>query len=164
MYILMRRIIVHALRAYGRRGPMSSDTWQTVLEKTHDAVREFARAELVALTRRVVHRLKRTKATGIYGEDYRHRSLWKEYCHEVQEGPNEALQSAWDDTLDSILSDLVQNTPRNTAMLLSILAAWELEEQDEATIVGTVWPDGIVQLLKERLAEEAGGGTAIFPL
>jgi hypothetical protein len=42
------------------------------------------------------------------------------------------------------------------------LAAWELEEQDEETIVGTVWLDGIVQLLKDRLAEEAGGGTAIF--
>ena len=67
--------------------PMSSDAWQTVLEKTHDAVREFARAELLALTRRAIHRLKRTKASGVYGEDYRHRSLWKEYWHEVQEGP-----------------------------------------------------------------------------
>jgi hypothetical protein len=61
---------------------MLSDAWQTVLEKTHDAVREFARAELLTLTRRAVHRLKRTKATGIYGEDCRYRSLWKEYCHE----------------------------------------------------------------------------------
>jgi hypothetical protein len=109
---------------------MSLDAWQTVLEKTHDAVREFARAELVVLTRRAVHRLKRTKASGIYGEDYRYRSLfWKEYCHEVQEGPYEALQSAWDDTLDTMLRELIQSTPRPTAMLLSILAAWELEEE-----------------------------------
>jgi hypothetical protein len=144
---------------------MSSDAWHTVLEKTHDAVCEFARAELLALTRRAVHRLKRTKASGIYGEDYRYRSLWKEYCHEVQEGPYEALQSAWDDTLDTMLRELIQSAPKPTAMLLSILAASELEEQDdEATIVGTVWLDGIVQLLKDRLAEEAGGGTAIFLL
>jgi hypothetical protein len=41
---------------------MLSDAWQTVLEKTHDAVREFARSELLALTWRAVHRLSTRSA------------------------------------------------------------------------------------------------------
>lgn len=136
---------------------MPDDRWQAVLEKTHDAVCDFARAELLALTRRAVHRLKRIKASGIYGEDHGHRSLWKEYCHEVNEGPHQALESAWDHTLRGILEELVNAVPRHTSMLLTILALCEFEDDANPEMVGSVWLDGIVSLLRNRLAEEAAG-------
>jgi hypothetical protein len=45
----------------------------------------YARAEFEALTRRVIYRLQRSKASGIFG-DYGYKTLWGEYCHEVQKG------------------------------------------------------------------------------
>lgn len=52
--------------------------------------------------RRIVHRLQRISATGIYGDDYSFRSLWDEFCHDQQNGPD-FDQDVWDDTLDALL-------------------------------------------------------------
>jgi integrase len=52
-----------------------------------DAVLDFATQSYEALVRKAIVRLQWIKATGIYGDDYGHKTLWDEYCHEVQFGP-----------------------------------------------------------------------------
>jgi hypothetical protein len=48
---------------------MCDDDWSTVLESTHEAVCTYARAEFEALTRKVIHRLRGAKASGVFGDD-----------------------------------------------------------------------------------------------
>ena len=135
---------------------MGSDEWQRSFENTHKAVCAFARIEIDGLKRRVIHRLQRIDASGIYGDDYAYKSLWDEYCHEVQEGPHDQLESAWKMTIEPLLDDVVERIPRHAAVLLSIFATWELGEEDDPDCVGSVWSDGLKRLLQGRLAEQAG--------
>ena len=53
---------------------MSDVNWRTELEDihledTHKAVRAYARTEFAGLTRKVIHRLQRIEASGIFGDD-----------------------------------------------------------------------------------------------
>jgi hypothetical protein len=63
---------------------MRDENWYTTLENTHEAVLVYAQIEFEGLSRRVIHRLQRINAAGIYGDDYAYKSLWDEWCHEVQ--------------------------------------------------------------------------------
>lgn len=94
------------------------------------AIRQFAQAEFEALARKAVFRLQRVKASGIYGGDFRHRTLWDEYCHEAQEGPHDLLEGAWSSTLDPVLAAVVASIPPHQAALLTIDARWEFSEVD----------------------------------
>lgn len=100
---------------------------------THTAVLGFADAAFAALARKTVFQLQRIKASGIYGDDFRHKTLWDEYCHEVQKGPYELLDDAWEMTLGRILEEVVTAVPRHEAVLLTIAAIWELDEPDPET-------------------------------
>src|SRR5262245_12814589 len=113
-----------------RHREMSDENWHLMLERTHKAIRDFARVEFEALTRKVIHRLQRIDASGIFGDEYVYKTLWNEYCHEVQEGPHEPLESAWDLTITAVLDDIVERAPSHTRVLLSLFAAWELDEDD----------------------------------
>jgi len=135
---------------------MANDDWHLVLESTHEAVRIFARIEVEALTRKVIHRLQRVHSSGIFGDDYIYKTLWDEYCHEAQNGPHELLENAWEMTIATVLDDVVEQVPRHSAVLLSIHAAWELDEHDAAKMLGSVWPDGIKRLVQDGLGEKAG--------
>jgi fructosamine-3-kinase len=42
-----------------------------------------------ALARKVIYRLQRLDASGICGDDHQHKTLWDEFCHEVQWGPSD---------------------------------------------------------------------------
>ena len=86
---------------------MTDESWYTALENTHEAVLAYARIELKGLTRRVIYRLQRINASGIYGDDYAYKSLWDERCHEVQEGPHDQLDSAWTQILCPIVDDVM---------------------------------------------------------
>jgi hypothetical protein len=61
--------------------------------------------------RRIVHRLQRISASGIYGDDYSFRSLWDEFCHGQQNGPH-FDQDVWDDTLEALLQAEVERLTR----------------------------------------------------
>lgn len=117
---------------------MCDESWRTVLESAHEAVLTYAQAEFDALTRKVIYRLQRFKASGIFSDDYAYRALWDEYCHEVQEGPHDLLQWAWEQTIKPFVDDVIERTPRHVAVLLSIFAAWELDDRDEPSVVGSV--------------------------
>jgi hypothetical protein len=116
---------------------MSDEVWSKVLESTHQAVCAYARAEFEVLTRKVIYRLQRFGASGIF-EQYGYKTLWDEYCHGVQQGPHDLLQWAWDADITPFLEDVVERVPSHVAVLLSIFAVWELEEPNEPSIVGWV--------------------------
>ena len=135
---------------------MRDENWYTTLENTHEAVLVYAQIEFEGLSRSVIHRLQRINAAGIYGDDYAYKSLWDEWCHEVQEGPHDLLDGAWAQTLCPILDDVIDGVPRHAAVLLSVFAAWELDEDNDPNIIGSFWANGIRRLLQDRLGQEAG--------
>jgi hypothetical protein len=53
------------------------------------------------MARKIRNQLRRFPASGIFeGEaDPEYRSLWQEFCHDQQEGPNELLESAFEQTI-----------------------------------------------------------------
>ena len=116
---------------------MTDESWYTALQNTHKAVLVYARIELKGLARRVIYRLQRIDASGIYGDDYAYKSLWDERCHEVQEGPVDQLDYAWTQTLCPILDDVIDRLPHHTAVLLSVFAAWELGEDNNLDLIGS---------------------------
>lgn len=136
---------------------MTSDQWNKVLEGTHKAVRAYAQTEFDSLTRKVIYRLQRIRASGIYGDDYGYKSLWDEYCHETQHGPHNSLESPWEKTLAPFLNDIIEKIPSHSAVLLTVYAAWELDEDlYNSSFVGIVSPDQIRQVLNGYLAKQAG--------
>jgi hypothetical protein len=135
---------------------MSDETRSTILESIYKEVRTYARIEFARRTRKVIHRMQRVKASGIFGDSYIYKTLWDEYCHEVQEGPHDPLERAWDLTIPPFIDEVIEHLPRHVAVLLSIFAAWDLDEDDNPNIVGAFWPDGIHQVLRSLLNEQAG--------
>jgi hypothetical protein len=133
---------------------MSEGDGLHIMEATHDAVRSFATAELRSLTRRAIYRLQRIPATGIYGDDYAFKTMWDEYCHESQSGP--FFDDSWGDLVSRTLEGLVDQVPRETAVLLTILAIDATDEDYGTTVIGTVNKDRIVAILGASVAEEAG--------
>ena len=60
---------------------MSDETRWMILESIYEGVRSYARIEFAALTRKIIHRMQRVEASGIFGDDYIFKTLWDEYCH-----------------------------------------------------------------------------------
>lgn len=133
---------------------MSEGDWLHIMEATQNAVRNFATTELKSLTRRAIYRLQRIPATGIYGDDYRFKTVWDEYCHESQSGP--FAEDSWDDLLSQTFEHLVDQMHHETAVLLTILAIEATDEEYGATIIGAVNKDHIVAMLHRSVAEAAG--------
>jgi len=128
--------------------------WIDVLERTHEAVRKFARIEYSTATRKMIHRMRRFPASGIYRDEFKHKTLWEEYRHEQDNGPSEPLVfMGWNETLKPYFDEVLKSFRADTAILLSIYSVWELEGTLE--ICGSIWPDGIKEMLEEFLAREA---------
>ncbi len=130
---------------------MTDESWYTALENTHKAVRVYARIELKGLARRVIYRLQRIDASGIYGDDYAYKSLWDERCHEVQEGPHDQLDDAWTEVLCPILDDVIDSLPHHVAVLLSVFAACELNQEHNPDLIGSFWSDGVQRVLQAEV-------------
>ncbi len=131
---------------------MDDNEWFETLEEIHRAVLRFAEAEFESLTRRTIYRLQRFSASGIYGGDYAYKTLWDEWCHEVQEGPHDLLEAAWELTLDPILNDIIDSLPERKLILLSIYAEWELEDGYSWNEIAGRGTDSAVQLLRTRIS------------
>ena len=101
--------------------------------------------------RKTIYRLQRLNAVGLYGGDYIFKTLWDEYCHEVQEGPHDDLQQyGWDDILGRVMDDVVSRIPKHAAVLLTIYAA-----DEDPKLVGGVSPDDLKQVLRDQLERQA---------
>jgi hypothetical protein len=130
--------------------------WIDALERTHSAVCKFARNEFSANVRKIIYRMRRFPASGVYGDEFKHKTLWDEYCHEQDNGPSEPLiVMAWGETLSPYFEEVLKSIPADTAILLSIYSLWELEGPLE--ICGSIWLDGMKQMLENSLIDEALG-------
>jgi len=94
----------------------SGDTEYSVLRK---AVRQFACAAYVSLARKAIWKLQWIPATRIFDDDYGHRTLWDEYCHEKQSGSYYQLESAWDSVQRPVVQDIVLSLRQEELVILS---------------------------------------------
>lgn len=101
----------------GGQKPMTED----IDTKMHRAVLDFASDRYSGLARQMVNRLQRINASGNF-EEYRHKTLWDEYCHEVQNGHHDFLEDAWQHTLIEIADHIIDRIPIKEAALLTIAA------------------------------------------
>ena len=62
-------------------------------------------------------------ASGIFGGDYRFKSVWDEYCREVQEGPHPMLEAAFDQTVDPMIARRIDQLDQSERQLLEIALA-----------------------------------------
>jgi hypothetical protein len=118
---------------------------------THKAIRNYSKTRFGELARDASVQLEQIEATGIFGDDYKHRTLWDEYCHEIQKGPHGPLKFAFDTTVVPIVQAIVEAIDNSEAVLLSIGARWHLDE-DQATdreVVAT--PDQIRRNLEDAI-------------
>lgn len=90
------------------------------LEAVYEAVRTYGQAEFERLARRVIHHLQRMPASGIFGDDFHYRSIWDEWCHEVQEGPHELLEHAMDDAILPLIKATLESVPAHVKALFVI--------------------------------------------
>jgi hypothetical protein len=119
------------------------------------AVWRYGWERFTALARKVIYRLQRVDASGIYGDEYRHKTLWDEFCHEVQEGPHDQLDSAWHMTLRPFLEAAITPLSANEKMVL-FFATDEADGLDEDMGEPFVTDALIAEVMKElaRLAGE----------
>lgn len=70
--------------------------------------------------RKLIHTLQRMPASGIFGSDYRFKSVWDEFCCEVQEGPHPILEAGFDQTVDPLIAWQVDQLEQSERQLLEI--------------------------------------------
>lgn len=99
---------------------MATEQRTAELEEIYQAVRTYGRIEFEGLARRVIHQLQRMPTSGIFGDDFRYRSIWDEWCHEVQEGPHELLEQAIEDAIQSLIIATLESIPAHVETLLVI--------------------------------------------
>jgi len=79
------------------------ENWFQQLNATHSAVLDYGEKEVARLAGRIVWQLRRLPAVGLYSDGLDHRTVWDEYCYEVQHGPHGHLPRAWDETLAPLI-------------------------------------------------------------
>ena len=88
----------------------------------------FSDTRIQALARKVIHAMQRMPTSGIFGDDYRFKTVWDEYCREVQEGPHPMLEAAFDQTVDPMIAWQVHQLDPAERQLLEIAVAESPEE------------------------------------
>lgn len=134
---------------------MTDDDWYEYLDDIHRAVLKYGEVEFESLVRSAIYRLQRISASGIYGDDFTHKSLWDEWCHEVQEGPHELLEWAWDSTLGPILEGAMDRIPQQARVLILRYAQWELSLNSGQDLRNLSDTESMLQLLRERISSAA---------
>jgi hypothetical protein len=120
-----------------------------------EATRTFARQRYAALARKLVRGLQRIGASRIYGRRRRHKTLWDEYCHEVQQGPSDdEIVWGWEVTLAPFLKEAIQGIPADEVALLTIGAAWFLDRDED---FGRGRSDDLIQENLERALQQVAG-------
>ena len=109
---------------------------------TFRALTRFAEHGHRSLAKAVRYNMRRQPPSFIYGEDFRPRHLWDEYCFEVLEGPTPQLEWSWEHAIQPHFTHRIEQLPSEIAVLLTIAAQWDgddLEIQD-----GTVRSDELI--------------------
>jgi|SRR6185503_4306599 len=89
------------------------------------------------------------------------RSRWAQaresraYCHEVQNGPYDLIDTAWRHAMDPIIKEIIDAVPHQEASLLTIGATWNLETDVEASREASIDPGLIHRNLEREIANVA---------
>jgi hypothetical protein len=121
-----------------------------------NAVWRYGWERFAVLARKVVYRLQRLDASGIYGDDYQHKTLWDEFCHEVQYGPHDdQIVGAWAMTSRPFLEAVITPLSEHEKMVL-FLATNEADEFDEDAREPIVSDDALFGGVLSELRSLAG--------
>jgi hypothetical protein len=105
------------------------DAFERLRDESARALRAWARERFAALARRVVHALQRMAASGSF-DDYGFRTLWDEYCHEMQHGPHGLLKDAFEESVDPFVAHAVDQLSATEGKLLTTAAIDIYDEYD----------------------------------
>ena len=105
----------------------------------------YARSELQRFVGGAIHRLQRTPASGIFGRDWKHKTLWDEYCHYIQYGPSEVFEYAFREP----------NHVLESISFYACLIGPEYDVDELEHCFGTIREDALVYLVLEELNEDA---------
>lgn len=100
------------------------------MEPTFHVVLDLASERFGALAGKAVWRLQRMKASGAYGDDHNHKTLWDEYCFECQNGPTPMLEEAWELTIQQVCSPIVSSLTDAEKRLLYLAADQGISHYD----------------------------------
>lgn len=109
---------------------------------------DWERTLLHELARKVIHRLSRTKASGLFAE-YRYDSVWGEYSHHVQNGDFEGFSDMLDDMAEDVCQAVAEAVPPHEMRLFDHLAE---ACGDTAGMAGITY---LIERLKGAVAAEA---------
>lgn len=82
----------------------------------------WEKGTLDRLARKVVHRLSRITAAGLFAE-HQYSSVWGEYSHSLQTGPYEEYSSILDDMVTDTCETIAETVPPHEMHLFDRLAA-----------------------------------------
>ena len=139
------------------------DPGDIILRASQKAVMRFAAVRFGQLASRVIWRLRRIPATGIFSDDFACRTLWDEYCVEVQEGPFDGpevfglpdVSSAFGMTIDPFLQAEIEALPKHEAVLLTLRAIDEWDDEQLMRSAGSIREDAMIEMLRDTLRREA---------
>jgi hypothetical protein len=106
------------------------------------ALRNFSRMRFSALARDVAALLEQIEATNVFGNEFKHRTLWDEYCHEVQVREDGSQEIPCCASFSSAMFAVMGTIDGSEKELLNIGAKWHVEEgqKESANMVGIVDP------------------------
>jgi len=134
-----------------------------ILRATQKAAIRFAAVRAGQLASRIIWRLRRIEATGIFSDDFTCRTLWDEYCVEVQEGPFDgpvpfglpSVSAGFGMTIDPFIRSEIDALPKHEAVLLTLRAIEDWDERQQARTAGSIFEDAMMEMLRGALRREA---------
>lgn len=129
------------------------------------AAGEFARQEIDRVREAVIAELRSRPAAGLFS-DVAARHMWDEYCWILQEGSLDdelnlgglglgSLSDNWDEPLGALVSGELEKLPEHALIFLSAYAFEGDCERDENESLGSIWVDGIANLVVENINDRA---------
>ncbi|MEH6740018.1 MAG: hypothetical protein V7695_15955 [Sulfitobacter sp.] len=138
------------------------------LIRLQSAACDFACAEIARITETVIADLQSREAIGLFG-DVAARHWWDEYRWNLQEGNFDddeyvfgqnlgSISGNWDDTVRAVVQGEVEKLPRYALIFLSARAFEEDGNSDEDESVGSIWVDGVVDMVMEEIKQRGSQG------
>jgi len=109
---------------------------------------DWERARLSDLARKVIHRLSRIRAAGLFAE-YQYDSIWGEYSHDIQTGPYDDFSTQLEDMVDDACEAVAEHVAPYEMQLFDRLAN---ACGDIDGMLGTTY---LVMRLKEEVSSRA---------
>lgn len=131
---------------------LSTAERDALLDCLEKAILSFADERIGSLAGSVQHELQKIPASGVWGMGF--KSVWDEYCYEVQEGPTPQLRGAFEATVDPMLDYALSRLPDTEAVLISFAADASDPSSEPRDWIGgdpTIAPDIMRRLLRESL-------------